>query len=117
MSDDVLVIETLLSNHVDTSGDPPPSVNLGPVVLSVDEIKTGLATILIVFIPNIIVILLFKYAGPKKNPYEREFDIKEEEEDTGNDYSIIFYSLLKVIYFLNKTLGKVQIHVYIIVDV
>ena len=65
-------------------------MNLGPVVLSVDEIKTGLATILIVFIPNIIVILLFKYAGPKKNPYERNFDVNEEEDDTGDFFVHIY---------------------------
>ena len=83
----------------DTSGEPPPSVNLGPVVLSVDEIKTGLATILVVFIPNIIVILLFKYAGPKKSPYERDFDISEEEDDRGDLFiyaSLFFIAKIKV---------------------
>ena len=63
-------------------------MNLGPVKLSVDEIKTGIATILIVFVPNLIIVILFKYAGPKKNAYEREFDEMYEEEEEG-DFDLI----------------------------
>ena len=75
--------------YSDETKDPPPSVALGPVVLSVDEIKTGIATLLIVFIPNLIIVLLFKYAGPKKDPYERSFTILEQERSRGGFSSML----------------------------
>ena len=46
-----------------TSGEQAPGVHLGPVHLSTDELKVGFSTLLIVFLPNLLVVFLFKYAN------------------------------------------------------
>ena len=61
-------------------------MNLGPIILSVDEIKTGIATVLIVFLPNLIIILLFKYAGPKVDENEKTYQFIE---DSGSEGKVI----------------------------
>ena len=58
-------------------------MNLGPVILSTDEVKTGIATILIVFFPNLLIILLFKYAGPKPDDNQKTYEVVEDEGSSG----------------------------------
>lgn len=76
-------------------------MNLGPVNLSVDEIRTGIATIVFVFIPNIVITMLFKYAGPKKDETERIYEVENTESSEGElshyfsvDYPIVLRFLV-----------------------
>ena len=67
---------------------------MGPVTLSVNDIKIGISTILIVFFPNTLVILLFKYAGPKPDPNARKYELIEDEVEKGT-FKLIFRKILK----------------------
>ena len=42
-------------------------VSLGPVVISVEMIKIGIVSSLIVFLPTYLIVILFKFAAPMKN--------------------------------------------------
>ena len=59
---------------------PTPSVHLGPITISIDQIKIGITSSLIVVPANLLIILLFKKAGPKIEKVPEEQVIEEQPE-------------------------------------
>ena len=60
-------------------------MKLGPITLSVEELKIGLGSILIVFLPNALIIFLFKFArnvNREGDKYVREqYEMPGEENE------------------------------------
>ena len=48
------------------AGEPTAQVTVGPFVISIEMIKVGITASLIVIPAHLLVVLLFKNAGPKK---------------------------------------------------
>ncbi len=70
-----------------TKTAPADSIHLGPITISVDQIRIGITSSLVVVPINIIIATLFQKAKPreekpkKKNKYEAD----DEDEDDSND--------------------------------
>ena len=77
-----LLVLTMLCNamffRVDRE-ENSPHVALGPVVISVEMIKIGIISTLIVFLPTYLLVILFKFAAPMKHPNDRTYDRINQE--------------------------------------
>ena len=70
-----LLLTTMLSNAMFyTGGDPPggASIALGPISISVTQIKIGFTSSLVVVPVNLLIVTLFKKAGPKKLKVDKQ---------------------------------------------
>ena len=83
----------------------PPSftVTMGPFIVSVDELNTALISMIIVIPMHLLIVILFKKAGPKVDKTaekyeeeEKEAKEKEEEGEGGGD-SIMSASRISVV--------------------
>ena len=75
-----------------TGGDPPggPSIEIGPIKLSIAQIKIGFTSSLVVIPVNLLIVTLFKKAGPKmpkKDKNAEKYEVDAEEEDTKSETS------------------------------
>ena len=69
----------LFSSYVEQAFDgTPAAINLGPVTLSVEQIKRGIGSILIVFLPHTLIIFMFKFAGSKTKHEYKQTTTNEE---------------------------------------
>ena len=77
-----LLVLTMLSNAMffRVGGEEnSPHVALGPVVISAEMIKIGIASTLIVFLPTYLLVVLFKFAAPMKHANDRMYDQINQE--------------------------------------
>ena len=86
-----------MSDHVflilDT-GIPATKITMGPFTFSINEIKTALTVALMVFPCNLLIILLFKKAGPKISKNSNRY---ETVKVLGKKYTKICFCYQKII--------------------
>ncbi|XP_065658340.1 uncharacterized protein LOC100206152 isoform X5 [Hydra vulgaris] len=79
-----LLMTSMVANamfYKTASGPPSPSISLGPMTLSINEMKTSVATAIIVVPCNLLITFLFKNAGPKKKSHSK-YEVNKKDEVT-----------------------------------
>lgn len=79
-----LLLTTMLANAMFYTGDDaPPSdaIRIGPFTISITQIRVGFTSSLIVIPANLLIITLFKKAGPKRDKNAEKYKKEEEEEE------------------------------------
>ena len=98
ISTEGFVFKNSLFHFIYLDNSPPPdTITVGPVTISVDQLKVAFTSSMIVIPPNLLIVTLFKKAGPKLKMLVETYKFKSQETSkTGNHRyeSHIFYIIM-----------------------